>query len=126
MKSVFVKSAIALGIVSGVLFASTAYAEPAEIFYSSKDLRALETSIPAYPRRAEMSGVEGFTVVEFTVMPDGSVAEPAVARSNYRLFSRAALAAIEEWKFEPVLASAGEAMPVRSSVRFNFVGADRD
>ncbi|MBU2097644.1 MAG: energy transducer TonB, partial [Gammaproteobacteria bacterium] len=43
---------------------------------------------------------------------------------SYRLFSRAALAAIEEWKFEPVVAEAGEAVPVRTSMRFSFVGAE--
>lgn len=115
------KVALLASVVGSSVLAGSAHADA---MFSSKELRAVETSIPEYPRRAELSGVEGFTIVEFTVMPDGSVAEPAIAQSSYRLFSRAALAAIEEWKFEPVVAEAGEAVPVRSSMRFSFVGAE--
>jgi len=120
----FSKAALITAIAGGSLLAGSVQANPAEMLYSSKDLRAIEVSIPEYPRRAELSGVQGYTVVEFTVMPDGSVVEPAVKASNSRLFTRAALAAIEEWKFEPVIADAGEAIPVRSSLKFNFVGRD--
>lgn len=118
------KAALIAAVAGGSMIAGAVHANPAEMFYSSKDLRAVEVSIPEYPRRAELSGVEGYTIVEFTVMPDGSVVAPAVKVSNSRLFSRAALAAIEEWKFEPVIADAGEAIPVRSSLKFNFVGRD--
>src|SRR5690606_37275675 len=114
------KSVAALSVVAASLFASVVHADPAETFYSSKNLRAVETSIPEYPRRAELIGVEGYTVIEFTVLPDGTVAEPAIAATNSRLFSRAALEAIESWKFEPVVADAGEAIPVRSAVKFSF------
>jgi periplasmic protein TonB len=118
------KAALIAVVAGSSMISSAVNADPAEMFYSSKDLRAVEVLIPEYPRRAELSGVEGYTIVEFTVMPDGSVVEPAVKISNSRLFSRAALAAIEEWKFEPVVADAGEAIPVRSSLKFNFVGRD--
>lgn len=119
--SAVVKAAILASVASSAVVAGSAHADA---LYNSTELRAVETAIPEYPRRAELSGVEGFTVVEFTVMPDGTVAEPAIKQSSYRLFSRAALAAIEEWKFEPVVAEAGEAIPVRSAMRFNFVGAE--
>ena len=122
MKASIKLKAVLLASVAGSAF--IAGSANADVLYSSKELRAVETAIPEYPRRAELSGVEGYTIVEFTVMPDGSVAEPAIAHSSYRLFSKAALAAIEEWKFEPVVAEAGEAIPVRSSMRFSFVGAE--
>ena len=125
MKSAMYKSVAVLSVVASSLFVTAAHANPAENFYSSKNLRPVETAIPEYPRVAQMSGIEGYTVVEFTVMPDGSVAEPAIADSSFHLFSRAALAAIESWKFEPVAAEAGEAIPVRSSLKFSFVGAER-
>ncbi|MBU2099181.1 MAG: hypothetical protein KKD00_10485, partial [Gammaproteobacteria bacterium] len=63
------KAAVLASIAASSLFAGAANADA---LYSSKELRAVETSIPEYPRRAELSGVEGFTVIEFTVMPDGS------------------------------------------------------
>lgn len=116
------KAAFIAAVAGSSLIAGATQASQGEMLYSSKDLRAVEVSIPEYPRRAELSGVEGYTIIDFTVLPDGSVVEPAVRVSNSRLFSRAALAAIEEWKFEPVVAEAGEAIQVRSSLKFNFVG----
>lgn len=115
------KTALIAVVAGSSLLAGAAHAqEPA--LYSSKNLRAVAQTVPDYPRRAEISGIEGYTVVEFTVMPDGSVAEPAVRDSSYREFTRATMEAIESWKFEPVIAEAGEAVPVRSVMRFSFVG----
>ncbi|MEX1198406.1 MAG: energy transducer TonB [Pseudohongiellaceae bacterium] len=115
-------SALMAAIVAGSLLASNAGANPAGAqYYSSKDLRAIESPLPDYPRRAEKKAIEGYTLVEFTVMPDGTVAAPAVAESSNSLFGKAAVEAIESWKFEPVVD--GEAtVPVRSTLRFNFVG----
>ncbi len=115
------KAALIATVAGSSLIAGAAHAqEPA--MYSSKNLRAVAQTVPEYPRQAELSGIEGYTVVEFTVMPDGSVAEPTVRDSNYRGFSRVTMEAIENWKFEPVIADAGEAVPVRSAMRFSFVG----
>ncbi|HDZ09599.1 energy transducer TonB [Pseudohongiella sp.] len=115
------KAAMIAVVAGSSMIAGAAQAqEPA--MYSSKNLRAVAQSVPEYPRTAQMSGIEGYTVVEFTVMPDGTVAEPAVRDSSYRGFTRATMAAIENWKFEPVIADAGEAVPVRSVMRFSFVG----
>lgn len=115
------KAALIAAVAGSSLIAGAAQAqEPA--MYSSKNLRAVAQSVPEYPRRAEISGIEGYTVVEFTVMPDGSVADPAVRDSSYREFTSATMEAIEGWKFEPVVAEAGEAIPVRSVMRFSFVG----
>lgn len=115
-------SALIATIVAGSLLASNAGANPAGArYYSSKDLKAIESPLPEYPRRAEHDAIEGYTLVEFTVMPDGSVVAPAVAESSNYLFGRAAVEAIESWKFEPVVD--GEAtVPVRSTLRFNFIG----
>jgi protein TonB len=111
-----------IAVVAGSsMIAGAAHAqEPA--MYSSKNLRAVTQALPDYPRRAEVSGIEGYTVVEFTVMPDGTVAEPSVRDSSYSEFTRASMEAIEGWKFEPVIADAGQAIPVRSALRFSFVG----
>jgi protein TonB len=115
-------STLIAALIAGSLLASNAGANTAGAkYYSSKNLRAIESPMPEYPRRAEQQAMEGYTLVEFTVMPDGTVVEPAVAESSNYLFGRAAVEAIETWKFEPVVD--GEAtIPVRSSLRFNFVG----
>jgi protein TonB len=105
------------------MMASSASADSLE-YYSSKSLRAIEAPAPEYPQHAEMSGIEGYTLVEFTVNPDGTVAEPAIRESSAYLFGRAAVDALENWKFEPVFAGGENAVPVRSVMRFSFVGQE--
>ncbi|MDH5632512.1 MAG: energy transducer TonB [Gammaproteobacteria bacterium] len=59
---------------------------------------------PQYPRRAAMSGTEGWVKVEFTIMEDGTVAEAVVVDSKPRqVFDRAAIQAILKWKFRAKL-----------------------
>lgn len=124
MKASTLKSAVLVSLAGAALFSTSVSVDTTGEFNRSKDLQALETSIPEYPRSAELSGVEGYTIVEFTVMPDGTVVAPSIAESSYRLFSRAALAAISDWKLEPVVAELGVAIPVRTSINFSFVGLE--
>jgi protein TonB len=57
---------------------------------------------PNYPREALIKGIEGWVRVKFTILPDGSVANPSVIDSEPpRLFNRDALRAILRWKFKP-------------------------
>jgi protein TonB len=69
------------------------------------DTRAAEvvkTSPPDYPPDAVRKHQEGWVEVEFTVMPDGSVANATVVNANpARIFNSAALRAVERWTFKP-------------------------
>jgi protein TonB len=69
------------------------------------DTRAAEvvkTSPPEYPPDAVRKHQEGWVEVEFTVMPDGSVANATVVNANpARIFNSAALRAVERWTFKP-------------------------
>jgi protein TonB len=57
---------------------------------------------PVYPQRALDRGIEGWVEVEFTVTEVGSFSEPTILRSHpSAIFDRAALRAIERWKYEP-------------------------
>jgi protein TonB len=57
---------------------------------------------PTYPRDALMKGLEGWVRIGFTIMPDGSVADPQVlAAEPRRVFDREAIRAILRWKFKP-------------------------
>jgi protein TonB len=80
--------------------AATAAAAPA-----GGDTRAAEvvkTSPPEYPPDAVRKHQEGWVEVEFTVMPDGSVANATVVNANpARIFNSAALRAVERWTFKP-------------------------
>ncbi|NIW24689.1 MAG: TonB family protein [Gammaproteobacteria bacterium] len=53
-----------------------------------------------YPAEAQLSGTEGFVVVEFDVTPEGGVDNAAVVESEPgELFDQAALAAVNRWRY---------------------------
>lgn len=57
---------------------------------------------PQWPREALIQGIEGWVRVEFTIRPDGTVANPQVVESEpRRMFDRQALRAIQRWRFRP-------------------------
>jgi protein TonB len=90
--------------------ATTAAAAPA-----SAALRPLSTPAPRYPPEALRAGQSGEVQVEFTVNPDGSVANARVVRANPpRVFDREAVAAVRRWRFEPV----GEPVTTRRTIGF--------
>jgi len=82
-------------------------------------LKTINQAPPVYPKRAVAKGITGWVSVEFTVSPTGEVVDAKVADSSNNLFDRAALTAIEGWRFEPYLQDE-RAVPVRSGVRFSF------
>jgi protein TonB len=57
---------------------------------------------PQWPREALIQGIEGWVRVEFTIREDGSVADARVIEAEpRRIFDRAALRAIQRWRFRP-------------------------
>jgi TonB family protein len=57
---------------------------------------------PVYPPEALMRGLEGWVDVSLQVSPSGDVLAPRVEESSRgRMFNRAALTAVEQWKYEP-------------------------
>jgi TonB family protein len=57
---------------------------------------------PQYPQEALMRGIEGWVDVSLQVTASGDVIAPRIEESNRgRMFNRAALAAVEQWKYEP-------------------------
>ena len=76
---------------------------------------------PNYPQRALERGIEGWVDVEFTVQPDGSTANVTVAAASHdSYFRREAVAAVEQWKFEPRVFM-NRAIAQRSYTRIRFV-----
>lgn len=70
---------------------------------------------PQYPQEAMMRGIEGWVEVSLQVSAAGDVVAPRVEESSRgRMFNRAALAAVEQWKYEPPGdGSTGERIRVR-------------
>lgn len=70
---------------------------------TAADLRPLAMPGPEYPREALRAGQSGEVLVEYTVGTDGSVTAARVVDSNPgRVFDRAALDAVQRWRFQPI------------------------
>lgn len=86
----------------------------------SGDLIPLVTIRPIYPREQAAKGQEGRVLVEFTISVLGLVENPRVIESDPRgAFDRAALRAIQKWKFKPHVVD-GHPMERRATQEFLF------
>ncbi|MGH8497112.1 MAG: energy transducer TonB [Gammaproteobacteria bacterium] len=75
---------------------------------------------PQWPREALLEGIEGYVEVEFTIQPDGSVADVNVIdAAPRRLFVRNAIRAILKWKFKPRIVD-GQPVARRATQRIEF------
>lgn len=75
---------------------------------------------PQWPREALLDGTEGWVVVEFTILKDGSVADPNIIEAQpRRLFNRNAVRAILKWKFKPRIID-GQPVERRATQRIDF------
>jgi TonB family protein len=86
----------------------------------ASQLKLLKSVQPAYPNRAQASKTEGWVDVEFTVAESGSVKDVVVrATSNPGVFEDAAVKAVSQWRYQPVVREA-TAVPVRTQLRIRF------
>jgi TonB family protein len=75
---------------------------------------------PEFPERAREGDLAGFVDLEFTVNPDGSVANVTVLKSQpVGIFDRSAVAAVSQWRYRPI---AHDGVPVseHARLRLNF------
>ena len=64
-----------------------------------------QTPPPNYPRRALRRGIEGVVMVRVDVGPDGVPTSVGISRSSSsRELDRAAIEAVERWRFRPAMA----------------------
>lgn len=110
-------------ISSGPLLDMTPLAAPVsnkQTVLSGHELMPLVRVPPRYPGRAARLQIEGSVTVEFTITADGSVADPTVIKSEPpKVFDKAALQAIVQWKFKPRVED-GQAVESRASQRIEF------
>lgn len=64
-------------------------------------LVALVRVQPNYPPIAVTRGLEGYAIVEFTVLRDGSTGEHRIIESSNALFDKPALRAAERFRYKP-------------------------
>ena len=67
---------------------------------SAADREIKDATAPEFPRAAERRGIEGFVVLEYTVLADGKVENPVVVEASPAgIFDSAAIKAVSKWKY---------------------------
>lgn len=76
---------------------------------------------PVYPNQAALNGIEGFVIVEFDVSETGTVINPEILGAQpSSVFNRAALRAIERWKYNPRIVNGKAVKMMGLRTRFSF------
>jgi TonB family protein len=92
---------------------------------SAGSLKLVKSVQPSYPRRANAAKTEGWVELDFTVAEDGAVKDIAVhAASIPGVFEDAAIGALSQWRYQPVVRDAKPA-PQRARIRMRFALADQ-
>jgi len=76
---------------------------------------------PKFPTGARNRGISGWVELEYTVREDGSTADIVVTNSSpRRTFDNAAVTAVGQWRYKPVLGRDGKPIGQRAAVRIRF------
>jgi len=79
----------------------------------------LEQVPPVYPEELQAAGVRGQVRVDFVIDTSGRVKNPVAVASSNPAFERAAIQAIQGWKFKPAKLD-GRAVEIRASEVIDF------
>ena len=75
---------------------------------------------PTYPGPAARQGLEGFVIVQFDVLPDGSVANVTVIESSSSIFERSAIQAATRFRYKARVVDGEALMTTGVKYRFKF------
>ena len=102
------KKQIVSALVFSAILAPVALTAPASALtapasaLTTPDREAVELNAPEYPRGAERRGIEGSVRIEYSIAASGEVVNARVVEAEPAgVFDRAALAAIESWRYAP-------------------------
>ncbi len=74
---------------------------------------------PVYPDEARKEGIEGAVILKVRTDEQGSIEKIKVLESPHDLLSKAAVEAVKQWKYEPMLKK-GNPVPIIFTVNMNF------
>jgi len=84
-------------------------------------LERIEYVAPKFPSSVRNRGITGWVELEFTVLEDGSTTNVVVTNSApRRTFDNAAMTAVGQWRYKPVVARDGKVVEQRAAVRIRF------
>jgi len=69
---------------------------------SGGDLSLLKRVQPVYPRMLEAARVPGTVVLDAIIHRDGTIGDITILKSSHPEFSRAAIAAVKQWRYSPL------------------------
>jgi TonB family protein len=83
-------------------------------------LSLVKSAPPTYPAKAELSKIQGWVELDFTVAESGDVKDIAVhGASTPGVFDGAAISALSQWRYKPMLHD-GKPVPQRARIRIRF------
>jgi TonB family protein len=101
-----------------LVLAMTVSAAPSEDVVSASTLTRTHTVPPTWPQAAGEE--EGWVLLRFTVLPNGTVADVQVQESSPAgVFDASAVEALRQWKYEPVERD-GKKVAQRAEIRVNY------
>jgi TonB family protein len=74
---------------------------------------------PVYPEEAKKNKIEGQVLLDVRVGRDGTVVAVSV-KSGHEALAPAAVAAVQQWKYEPILGPDGKPAEVSMTITINF------
>ena len=87
---------------------------------AANDLTLVKSVKPTYPNKAYLKQTEGWVELDFTVAESGAVRDIAVhAVSVPGVFEDAAISALSQWRYKPVLNGA-QPKAQRARIRIRF------
>jgi TonB family protein len=102
------------------LDAPAAEADAGDDLMPASQLSVVKSVAPVYPARAEVSRLQGWVELDFAITEEGQVRGVQVhAASNPGVFDEAAIKAVSQWRYQPVLRD-DRPVAVRTRVRIRF------
>ncbi len=109
---------VAITIPTGSAIPTGTHGTLKDPFTNDGPLRAIVRVEPSYPAAAASRGLEGFVVVQFDVLSDGTVGNISVVSSSSSIFERSAVRAASRFRFK---ARVVDGVPQTSSgVQYQF------
>ncbi len=85
------------------------------------DYRPSNNSVPVYPRRAMQRGIEGYIIMGFSVLEDGSTTDIVVVEAEPKaIFVRSATKAVSQMKFPPCIKNGVATKLTNLNIKYDF------
>ena len=112
--------AFSLALLVAMTSAATSFAQTdsSSNVVSASTLTRTHTVPPAWP--ASAAGVEGWVLLRFTLLPNGTISDIEVKESHPAgVFDASAVEALRQWKYEPVERD-GQKIAQRAEIRMKY------